>query len=89
MRLSELFGKEIVNLYNGCRLGVIGETDLIIDSHTGRIQSLVLPRKPNLLNIWFEGKRLVVPWEAVRKIGNDVIVVDLDNTSDSLGKFAL
>ena len=31
MNLSELAGKEIVNLVSGERLGVIGECDIIID----------------------------------------------------------
>ena len=31
MNLSEIAGKEIVNLVTGERLGVIGECDLILD----------------------------------------------------------
>ena len=29
-------GKEIVNIYNGARLGVVGESDLAIDLETGK-----------------------------------------------------
>jgi len=45
MRLSELGGKEIVNLYNGERLGVINNTDLVIDEKTGEILYLIIPKK--------------------------------------------
>jgi sporulation protein YlmC with PRC-barrel domain len=35
MRLGELMGKEIVNIYNGARLGIVGESDLAFDLETG------------------------------------------------------
>lgn len=81
MRLIELTGKEIVNLYNGARLGVVGESDLAIDTETGRIRSIILPRKSNLLSFWVEKQQLIIPWEAVRKVGKEVIIVDLDQAN--------
>lgn len=81
MRLGELIGKEIVNLYDGARLGVIGESDLTIDATTGQVHSIILPRRQSLLNLWVERPQLVIPWEAVKKIGSEVIVVELDQTT--------
>lgn len=89
MRVSELVGKEIVNLYNGVRMGVIGESDLILDAETGRIHSILLPRRANLLTMWVDRQQLVVPWDAVRKIGSEIVVVDLDQTTGRLSRFAL
>ena len=40
MNLSELAGKEIVNLISGERLGVIGEWDIIIDETTGNVYDI-------------------------------------------------
>ena len=37
MNLSEIAGKEIVNLVTGERLGVVGECDLILDEVSGEI----------------------------------------------------
>jgi YlmC/YmxH family sporulation protein len=81
VRLGELVGKEIVNLCNGARLGVIGESDLIIDGQSGLVQSIILPRRVNLLNLWVDRQQLIIPWEAVRKIGSEVVVVELDQTN--------
>jgi YlmC/YmxH family sporulation protein len=81
MRLVELTGKEIVNLYNGARLGVIGESDLVIDAETGRIRSIILPRRGNLLNFWVDRQQLIIPWETVRRIGEEVIIVELDQAN--------
>lgn len=81
MRLTELVGKEIINLYDGARLGVVGDSDLTIDADSGQVQSIILPRRPNLLNIWAERQHVVIPWEAVKKVGSEVIVVELDHTT--------
>lgn len=80
MNLSEIAGKEIVNLVTGERLGVVEECDLIIDEVTGKILALTIPREKG-----FWGKRkdrgvLEVPWKDIRKIGNDMIIIDYDGT---------
>lgn len=82
MRLTELTGKEIVNLANGARLGMVGESDLVVDAQTGRVSSIILPRKGNFFSFWVEKQQqLVIPWEAVRRIGREVIIVDIDQAN--------
>lgn len=78
MRLSELVGKEIINLNDGMRMGTVGDSDLIIDAESGEIHSIILPSRQNFINLWTERSKIIVPWEAVRKIGREVIVVDID-----------
>ncbi|MGI6452060.1 MAG: YlmC/YmxH family sporulation protein [Syntrophomonadaceae bacterium] len=80
MRLNDLVGKEMVNIYDGMRMGTVGESDMVIDEETGDIVSIILPNKGNLLNFWVDRQKLIIPWEAVKKIGREVIVVDIDNT---------
>ena len=43
MRLSELGGKEIVEINRAERLGVLGQTDLEINESNGQIESLIIP----------------------------------------------
>ncbi len=81
MRMCELVGKEIVNICNGSRLGVVGDSDMAINIDSGEIQSIILPRKSNFINLWVERQHLIIPWEAVRKVGSEVIIVELDQTS--------
>ncbi len=80
MRLNELVGKEIVNIYDGMRMGTVGESDMLVDEESGDIISIILPNRGNALNFWADRQKLVIPWEAVKKIGREVIVVDLDAT---------
>ena len=77
MRLSELGGKEIINISNGARLGVVGESDLVFDENTGQVRSIVLPRRSSLISFWAGKQYLVIPWEAIKKIGREVIIVEL------------
>ncbi|MEL7623260.1 MAG: YlmC/YmxH family sporulation protein [Clostridiales bacterium] len=79
MRLSELIGKDIINLQNGGRLGMAADSDLLIQEETGIIESIILPGRGSFLGLW-EKDALTVPWSAVKKIGSEVIIMDLDET---------
>mgnify|MGYP001014082511 CR=1 FL=1 len=80
MRLSELVGKEIINIFDGVRLGTIGDSDLVIDSENGEVASIVLPQRSSFINLWLDKQEIVIPWSSVKKIGSEVIIVDLDET---------
>lgn len=74
MRLSELADKRIINLYDGEILGHAGDSDLLIEPGTGKIAEILLPSLRNA-----EKKRPIsIPWAAVKKIGSEVIVVEIE-----------
>lgn len=90
MRLSELVGKEIINLNDGARLGVVGESDVVIEINSGQIESIILPNKGNMFNFWGgEKNQLVIPWQSIKKIGSEVIIVELDDTYPSLKRYSI
>lgn len=78
MRLSHIGGKEIVNINTGERLGKIAEADLIIDSTTGKIMRLLIPEDSFHFFLFGERKYIEIPWEDVKKIGNDMIIIERD-----------
>jgi YlmC/YmxH family sporulation protein len=79
MRLSELGLKEVVNLNNGGRLGILADADLVIDEGSGKIISILVPDRRLSLRIFgVEKNSMDIPWEAIRKIGYDMIIVELD-----------
>lgn len=80
MRLSELMGKEIINLYDGSRLGNISNADLVLDLVEGAITAIVLPARGGWLSFLGGRQEVVIPWEAVHKVGSEVVVVSLDPT---------
>lgn len=84
MRLSELTGKEVINLGDGARLGVIDECELTVDAKTGRIQALILPGRGGFFNLFGDNRASTIPWRSIKRIGDDVIIVDLNNSFDGL-----
>ncbi|WP_394232481.1 YlmC/YmxH family sporulation protein [Niallia oryzisoli] len=76
MRLSELSGKEIVDVNRAERLGVLGQTDLEINVQSGQIEALLIPTLK-----WFgmkkQGGEIRVEWEQIKKIGNDMMIIDM------------
>ena len=76
MRFCKLRQKEVVNCIDGKRLGCI--CDLVIDECQGCICAIVVPG-PARFALFFKGERdYVIPWRNIRKIGEDVILVELD-----------
>ncbi|MDO7787478.1 YlmC/YmxH family sporulation protein [Desulforamulus aquiferis] len=88
MRLGELVGKEIVNINNGARLGVVGESDVTLDIETGTICSIILPRRSNFINMWVDKQQMIIPWDAIRKIGEEVIIVEMDQGNPLFQKYS-
>lgn len=73
-RLSELRCKEVINIRDGSRYGYVGDMELEMDS--GHVRSLVIPGRLRLLGLLGREPDRVIPWEAVRRFGEDVILVE-------------
>lgn len=84
MRLSDLTGKEVINLGDGARLGYIDDCDLVFDSNSGRINSMIVPKKGWLTALWSEGRTSTIPWNTIKRIGDEVIIVDLNNAYERM-----
>lgn len=61
----------------GERLGLVGQTDLLICKDTGKIEAL-LYRPASFLGLGKKGQEsFSIPWQAVCKIGPEMIIVQL------------
>jgi YlmC/YmxH family sporulation protein len=74
VRLSDLRDRDVININDGKRLGVIGDLDL--DMENGIIKALILPGSGGFMGVIGRKNDLVIPWEQVKKIGVDAILVD-------------
>lgn len=84
MLFSELSGKVLVNLENGEVLGNIGDADLLIDELTGEIDSILLPAHNHMITKNHEDALFAIKWQDVRKIGPEIIVVEIDGSQNPL-----
>ncbi len=89
MRLSKLGGKEIVNLNDGGRLGILAESDLLVDERNGKIRGLLVPDFRNQFSIFSDKNFVEIPWECVRKIGNDMIIIEMEDEKSIRRSFSL
>jgi len=78
MRLSDLLNKEIINMYDGARLGTIGNSDLMVDGDSGYVDSILLPNPNGFLRIFGGRSSLTIPWDSIKKISDQVVIVELD-----------
>jgi YlmC/YmxH family sporulation protein len=74
MKASDLGSREIINVPNGQRLGAV--KDIHFDEK-GQIKAIVLEGRKKKLGLWGGGRDIVVPWDKVRTIGTDVVLVDM------------
>lgn len=81
IRISELRSLEVINIEDGRRLGTI--RDIELDTCEGRVKAIVLPGSLRLFGIFGRRDDLVVDWDRIKKIGIDVILVDLDGLTES------
>lgn len=75
-RISDFREKEVINISDGRRIGFVADVE--IDIQNGRIDALIVPAGGRLFGIIGKDNEFIVPWEKVKKIGEDIILVDLD-----------
>ncbi|MDR0957907.1 MAG: YlmC/YmxH family sporulation protein [Clostridiales bacterium] len=76
MRLYEIKQKEVINVRDGDRLGLV--SDLNIDETCGKICELIIPAPGRILGVFGREQEYRIPWSCVRKLGDDLIIVECD-----------
>ena len=75
MRFFDLKHKEVINVQSCRSLGCV--SDLDIDCKTGCIQAIIVPGPGKMLCLFGRESEYVIPWECVRQIGEDIILVEI------------
>lgn len=66
--------KEVINIKDAKRLGYV--QDVTADFKTGTITNIIVPGNTKFLNFFSANTELTIPWEAIKVIGDDIILVD-------------
>ena len=79
MSLSELRTKDVINILDGRRLGKV--IDIEFRPQDGCVEALVVPGETKVSNL-LRGERcgVVIPWDKIVRIGEIVILVQLDQS---------
>jgi len=80
VRAADLRLLDVINVVDGRKLGYVYDLDVDVD--TGDIHALLLPADGGrrLFNLFARKPDIAIPWNRVRKIGVDVILVHIPDT---------
>ena len=74
-KFTDLYCKEVVCLCDGRRLGFI--SDARIELPEGKICAIIVPGPNRLFGVCCRREDYVIPWHCVRRIGPDIVLVDV------------
>lgn len=75
-RVSMFKNNEVVNLSDGRRLGFVSDADINFES--GRLEAIMVAGAGKLFGAPAKDSELIIPFEKIKKIGDDVIIVDIE-----------
>ena len=75
-RIVDLRGKEVINICDGCRLGF--PVDVELEMPCGKVLAIVVLEPCRFLGLFGHSEEFVIPWECVRRIGDDLILVECE-----------
>lgn len=77
---SNIRDREVININDGRKLGIV--SDVEIDFEEGKIISIIIPRPGRFLDFFGRDSDMVIPWNCIKKIGVDVILVDSEEREE-------
>ena len=67
--------KEVIDINTGKRMGFV--QDVCADLETGTITSIIVPGENKFRGMFSNKNDIVIPWEKIHCIGDDVILVNI------------
>ncbi len=76
--VEELACKDVININDGGRLGFVDDVEIDLDD--GKVKSLIVYGRRKFFGLMGREDDLVIPWESIQKIGEDIILVCCEPT---------
>ena len=73
-RITDLKCKEVIDINTGDRIGFVEDVEILLPG--GQIVALVVPGDCRCFGLLGRGEDTVIPWQCVRRFGEDVILVE-------------
>ena len=74
-RKGDLRCKDVINICTGMRMGFV--CDVIVNTVTGQLVAIVLPGQCRFFGIFGREDDIIVPWDCIRRIGDDIILIEV------------
>ena len=73
-RFFGLRRKEVINIHDGSRLGLVGDVDLKLPE--GQVVAIVVYGPARFFGLFGRGEEFYIPWDCIQRIGDDIILID-------------
>ena len=74
IRITDLNCKEVICVSDGRRLGFVSDVEIEIPS--GNVLAIIVPGPCRILGVIGRKDDFVIPWNCIKRIGPDIILVD-------------
>jgi YlmC/YmxH family sporulation protein len=85
IKFSELRCKEVICVADGRRLGFVSDVEVTIPE--GVVRCVIVPGPCRFFGILGRKDDYVIPWCAIRRIGPDIILVDIQPDDCCMPRF--
>ena len=75
IRFSQLQCKEVICVTDGRRLGYVSDARLEVPE--GEVTSIIVPGPCRFFGLFGRQDDYVIPWNCIRRIGPDIVLVDV------------
>ncbi len=75
-RIMDLRSKEVININTGARLGYIYDVEINVVS--GALEAIIVPGPARFFGLFGREEDYVIEWNEIKKIGEDIILVDVE-----------
>ena len=72
-RFRDLRRKEVININDGSRLGLVADIDLRIPE--GQAAAIVVYGPARFFGRFGRGEEFYIPWDCIQRIGDDIILI--------------
>ena len=83
-KISQLQCKEVICVTSGQRLGFIGDVEVEVPE--GKVCALIVPGPGGLLGLGPSRHDYCIPWNCIRRIGPDIVLVDVNPEECRIGR---
>lgn len=84
MRFTDFRQKEVINICTCKSLGCVNDLD--IDVKNGTVCAVIVPGPGKICGLFGRDNEYIIPWKCIRQIGEDIILVEVDEDRYALGK---
>ena len=82
--IRDLQQKEVICINDGARLGFV--SDVEIDIENGKLVAMVIPGAYRFMGMFGKEENYVIRWDHIKKIGGDIILVDIPENKYDFGR---